>query len=314
MNEKLDVVAIGECLIELSANTNMADAECLYKYYGGDTLAAAVAALRMGASVGFITRVGNDSFKDYLLDGWHSEGLDISQVKISNEPNGLYIIARPSCTEKEIAVYRKKIAPSKLSIEDIDEEYIKNAGIVYASGVTQSLSPSAAEAVEYAFKLAKEHGVKTAYDPNYHSALTTVEDAKDAFFRVSSNIDILFLNTKLDSVNILDIDSQENIIKRLWDMGISTVVLKSAEKHGYFTGYNGNINFTEFYTTDCLDTTCSGDAFNGGFMYALTHGFTEFESAKFASIVAGLQAKGIGAIKSIPHKEEVYSIYRGNND
>ena len=296
MNEKLDVVAIGECLIELSANTKMADAECLYKYYGGDTLAAAVAAQRMGASVGFITRVGNDSFKDYLLDGWHSEGLDISQVKISNEPNGLYIIARPSCTEKEIAVYRKKIAPSKLSIEDIDEEYIKNAGIVYASGVTQSLSPSAAEAVEYAFKLAKEHGVKTAYDPNYHSALTTVEDAKDAFFRVSSNIDILFLNTKLDSVNILDIDSQENIIKRLWDMGISTV------------------NFTEFYTTDCLDTTCSGDAFNGGFMYALTHGFTEFEAAKFASIVAGLQAKGIGAIKSIPHKEEVYSIYRGNND
>lgn len=108
MNEKLDVVAIGECLIELSANTKMADAECLYKYYGGDTLAAAVAAQRMGASVGFITRVGNDSFKDYLLDGWHSEGLDISQVKISNEPNGLYIIARPSCTEKEIAVYRKK--------------------------------------------------------------------------------------------------------------------------------------------------------------------------------------------------------------
>lgn len=96
-------------------------------------------------------------------------------------------------------------------------------------------------------------------------------------------------------------------------MGISTVVLKSTEQKGYYTGYNGNINFTEFYTSDCLDTTCSGDAFNGGFMYALTHGFTEFEATKFASIVAGLQAKGIGAIKSIPYKDEVYSIYRGNN-
>ena len=123
-NEKLNIVAIGECLIELSANTKMSDAECLYKYYGGDTLAAAIAALRMGSKVGFITRVGNDSFKDYLLDGWHSEGLDISQVKISNLPNGLYIIARPSCQEKEIALYRKKIAPSKLSIEDINEELV----------------------------------------------------------------------------------------------------------------------------------------------------------------------------------------------
>ena len=313
MDEKLDIVAIGECLIELSANTKMADAECLYKYYGGDALATAVAALRMGAKVGFITRVGNDSFKDYLLDGWHSEGLDISQVKISNEPNGLYIIARPSCAEKEIAVYRKKIAPSKLALEDINEDYIKNAGIVYASGVTQSLSPSACEAVEYAFKLAKDNGVRTAYDPNYHSALTTADDAKEAFFRVVPYVDILFMNTKQDSVNILEIDSYENIIKRLWDMGISTVVLKSAEKQGYYTGYNGNINFTSFYTTECLDTTCSGDAFNGGFLYALTHGFTEFEAAKFASIVAGLQAKGIGAIKSIPYRDDVYSIYRGNN-
>lgn len=313
MDEKLDIVAIGECLIELSANTKMADAECLYKYYGGDALATAVAALRMGAKVGFITRVGNDSFKDYLLDGWHSEGLDISQVKISNEPNGLYIIARPSCAEKEIAVYRKKIAPSKLALEDINEDYIKNAGIVYASGVTQSLSPSACEAVEYAFKLAKDNSVRTAYDPNYHSALTTADDAKEAFFRVVPYVDILFMNTKQDSVNILEIDSYENIIKRLWDMGISTVVLKSAEKQGYYTGYNGNINFTSFYTMECLDTTCSGDAFNGGFLYALTHGFTEFEAAKFASIVAGLQAKGIGAIKSIPYRDDVYSIYRGNN-
>ena len=59
-----------------------------------------------------------------------------------------------------------------------------------------------------------------------------------------------------------------------------------------------------------MDTTCSGDAFNGGFLHALSHGFTPFEAAKFASIVAGLQARGIGAIKSIPSKDEVYSIYR----
>lgn len=313
MNEKLDIVTIGESLVELSTNAKMADAECLYKYYGGDALATAISALRMGSKVGFITRIGNDPFKDYLLDSWQKEGLDISQVKLSPEPNGLYIISRPSGAEKELAVYRKKIAPSKLSVDDIDENYIKNAGIIYASGVTQSLSPSAAEAVEYAFKIAKENGVKTAYDPNYHAALTTVEDAKDEFFRLSSFIDILFMNTKSDSLNILEIDSQENIIKKLWDMGIGTVVLKSEEKQGYFTGSNGNIVFTEFYTNECVDTTCSGDTFNGGFLHAVTHGFTEVEAAKFASIVAGIQVKGIGAIKSIPYKDEVYAIYRGHN-
>ena len=36
MDEKLDIVAIGESLIELSSDTKLSCAECLYKYYGGD--------------------------------------------------------------------------------------------------------------------------------------------------------------------------------------------------------------------------------------------------------------------------------------
>ena len=310
---ELDIITIGESLIELSTNAKMSQAGCLYKYYGGDAIATAIAALRMGSKVGFVTRVGNDAFKGYLLDSWQAEGLDISQVKLTDEPNGMYIVARPSIQEKEVVYYRKKIASSKLSLEDIDIEYLKKANVVYASGVTQSLSPSANEAVETTFRLAKENGITTAYDPNYYSAISTPEEARESFNRISSYIDILFMSTKHDTINILDIDSPENIIKKLWDMGISTIVLKASDKNGYYTGYNGNIVFTEFYTNDVIDTTCSGDTFNGGFLHALTHGFTPFEAAKFASIVAGLQAKGIGAIKSIPYKDEVYSIYRGNN-
>lgn len=313
MDNKLDIVTIGESLIELSTNAKMSASGCLYKYYGGDALATAIAALRMGSKVGFITRVGNDPFKDYLLDSWESEGLDISQVKLSNEPNGLYIISRPSIDEKEVVYYRKKIAPSKLTIDDINADYLKCADVVYASGVTQSLSPSASEAVEFAFKTAKDSGILTAYDPNYHAILTTADDAKDAFANVINYIDVVFLNTKHDSINILEIDSPENIIKKLWDMGVQTVILKCSDRKGYYTGYNGNIIFTDFYTCDYIDTTCSGDTFNGGFLHALNHGFTPFEATKFASIAAGIQAKGIGAIKSIPYKDEVYGIYRGNN-
>ena len=313
MDEKLDIVAIGESLIELSTNAKMSAAGCLYKSYGGDALSTAIAALRMGSKVGFITRIGDDPFKDFLLDSWETEGLDVSQVKLTNEANGLYIIARPSLDEKEVVHYRKKIAPSKLSIDDINEDYIKNSSIIYASGVTQSLSPSADEAVEYAFTLAKDNNITTAYDPNYYSRLTTPDDAKEAFTRIYPYVDIMFMNTKHDAIHILEIDSYENAIKKLWDMGIQTVVLKSIERKGYFTGYNGNIVFTEFYSTDYIDTTCSGDVFNGGFLHALTHGFTPLEATKFASILAGIQAQGIGAIKSIPYKEQVYSIYRGNN-
>lgn len=314
MVDKLDIVTIGESLVELSTNAKLVNSGCLYKYYGGDALATAIAALRMGSKVGFITRVGDDPFKEYLLDSWQTEGLDISQVKLTEDPNGMYIISRPSVDEKEVVYYRKKIAPSKLSIEDIDEEYIVNSSVLYASGITQSLSPSANEAVEYAFKIAKERNVLTAYDSNFHPTIMSAEASKENFFRIIPYVDILFMSTKHDTVNILDIDSPENIIKKIWDMGVQTVVLKSLDKKGYYLGCNGNIVFTNFYTDDYIDTTCSGDAFNGGFLHAISHGLNNSEAVKFAAVVAGLQAKGIGAIKSIPYKEEVYSIYRSNDD
>ena len=125
MEEKLDIIAIGESLVELSSEERLSNSQCLYKYYGGDTLVCAITAQRLGAKVGFITRVGNDAFRDFLMDSWQAEGLDISQVKVAEEPNGLYIIATPPNSEPELIYYRKKIAPSKLSIEDVTEDYIK---------------------------------------------------------------------------------------------------------------------------------------------------------------------------------------------
>lgn len=311
MEQKLDIIAIGESLIELSTDMKLSCAECLHKYYGGDALATAIAALRAGSKVGFITKVGDDAFKDYLLDGWNAEGLDISQVKLTPEQNGLYFIARPTIHEKEIAYYRKKIAPSKLSIDDISEEYIKSAKMVYTSGITQTLSMSAREAVSMAFKIAKQNGIQTAYDPNYSLRTSTPEEAREYFNNIIEDVDILFMSAKYDTVNILELDSAENIIKKLWDMGVSIVVIKASEKSGYYVGANGSIKFIEFFAKNVIDTTCSGDAFNGGFLHALTHGYSPVEAAKIGSIVAGLQCGKIGAIKSIPYADDIFKIYNG---
>ncbi len=311
MEQKLDIITIGESLVEFSTDLKLSCAECLYKYYGGDALAAAIAALRAGSRVGFITKVGDDAFKEYLLDSWNAEGLDISQVKLTGERNGVYFIARPAANEKEFAYYRKKIAPSKLSIDDISEDYIKSSKLVYASGLTQTLSMSAGEAVGKAFKIARDNGVLTAYDPNYSVQNTSADEAKEYFSSVIDDVDILFMSSKYDTINILELDSVENIIKKLWDMGVGTVVIKSSEKHGYFTGANGNIVFTEFFAKHVVDTTCSGDAFNGGFMHAITHGYSPAESTRIGSIVAGLQAGRIGAIKPIPYADEIFKLYNG---
>lgn len=309
MDEKLDIITLGEGLIELSSDVSLSLATSLDKYYGGDTLAAAVAARRLGSKVGYITRVGCDYFKEFLLDSWQAEGLDISQVKLTGDFNGLYLLARPKNGAKEFSYYRKKTAASKISIEDISERYIENAKIFYTSGIAQTLSLSAKEAVGKAFVIAKAKGLTTAYDPNYTPLLTTPEEAKEAFDDVIQNIDILFLSEKNDASKLFELNSTEKIIKYFWDLGVNTVVIKSSQHGGYYTGYAGDIVFCDFFSVQTVDTTCSGDAFNGGFLHAISSGFSPFEATKLASVVSGLQTQKIGAIKSIPGKEEVYSEY-----
>ena len=310
MDNKLDLIAIGESLVELSTDESLENAECLHKYYGGDVLAAAVAARRLGSKVGFITKLGNDAFKDFLISGWREEGLDISQVTFADERNGLYLIARPSYTEKQVAYYRKKTAPSRLSVDDISEDYISSSKFIYSSGVTQSLSISAREAVKKSFEIAHQFGGITAYDPNYTNNIWSVEDAKECFSEIIGITDILFLSARHD-MPMLGLESIDSAMKYYTDMGVSTIVIKSAQDKGYFVCSGGSEMFVDFYTSEVSDTTCSGDAFNGGFLHALASGMNSFDAAKMASVTAGLQAKGVGAIKSIPYREQVYSIYGG---
>ena len=306
MSEKLDIITIGESLIELSSERSLLYTECLSKYYGGDAITTAMTALKLGSKVGYITCVGNDFFKDFLIDSWTKAGLDISKIKITEDFNGLYLIALLEDGKKELAYYRKKTAATKLSVDDISEDYIENSKYIYSTGVAQSISLSAKEAIKKAFTIAREKGVTTAYDPNYQPMLMNIEESREFLKEIIPYTDIIFLNKSKDGKRLLELDSHEQIIKYFWDLGVNMVILKSKEDYGFYIGYNGDINFTPYFKTEIVDTTCAGDAFNGGFLHALNSGLTPFEASQFASVVSGLQSQNIGAIKSIPTKEDVY--------
>ena len=188
----------------------------------------------------------------------------------------------------------------------INEDVIKNLKMVYSTGVVQSLSASSRELIREAFRMAKENDVTTAYDPNYTSCFMNSSDTKEYFEEIIDYTDVIFLSLKNDAARLYEFESIDKVIKYFWDRGVKIVVVKSHIDKGYYTGYNGDISFTEFYNTQkAIDTTASGDVFNGGFLYALTNGYAPADAAKFASVVSGLQTQNYGAIQSIPYKENV---------
>ncbi len=305
MEQKIDIAVIGECLIELSANGSLADTSTLNKFFGGDTVTTAVTLARLGGNVTYLTNIGNDGFSEFIISSLKKENIDTSLIKTNEEQNGMYIVSH-TLENKEVLYYKRKTAATKLSIEDLPEEAIKKLKLIYSTGVVQSLSSSSRELIRESFKTAKENDVLTAYDPNYTSCFMNSEDTKELFEEIIDYTNIIFLSLKNDAIKLYEVDSMDKIMKYLWDRGVKIAVIKSHIDNGYYIGYNGDINFTEFYNTQkAIDTTASGDVFNGGFLYALTNGYSPIDAAKFAAVVSGLQTQNYGAIQSIPYKETV---------
>ncbi len=305
MEQKIDIAIIGECLIELCANGTLADTSTLNKYFGGDTVTTAVTIARMDGRVAYLTQVGNDGFSQFILSSLNKENIDTSLIKINDEQNGMYIVS--NCQgNKEVLYYKRKTAATKLSVQDLSGDFIKNIKLIYSTGVVQSISASARELVRESFKLARENDVLTAYDPNYTSCFMNSTDTKEYFEEIIGYTDVIFVSLKNDAQRLYEIDSIDKIMNYMWDRGVKIVVIKSHIDNGYYTGYRGEINFREFYNTQkAIDTTASGDVFNGGFLTALSKGYTPFEATRFASVVSGLQTQNYGAIQAIPYLNAV---------
>ena len=305
MDAKVDIAIIGECLVELSSNGTLADTSTLNKFFGGDTVTTAVAVARLGGNVTYLTQVGNDGFSEFILSSLQKENIDTSLIKSNDEKNGMYIVSRTP-EKKELLYYKRKTAATKLSINDISEDYIKQLKLIYSTGIVQSLSASSRELVRESFRVAKENDVLTAYDPNYTSCFMNSTDTKEYFEEIVEFTDIIFLSLKNDAARLYEVDSIDKVVKYFWDKGVKIVVIKSHIDNGYYTGYRGEISFTEFYNSQkAIDTTASGDVFNGGFLYAITNGYAPSEATKFASVVSGLQTQNYGAIQAIPYKNAV---------
>lgn len=305
MEPKIDIAIIGECLIELCANGKLSETSTLNKYFGGDTVTTAVAIARLGGAVTYLTKVGNDGFSEFILSALQKENIDTSLIKTNEEQNGMYIVSH-TLEQKEVLYYKRKTAATKLSVEDITEDSIKKLKLVYSTGVVQSLSASSRELVRETFRIAKDNNILTAYDPNYTSCFMNSEDTKELLEEIVDYTDIVFLSLKNDAAKLYEIESIDKIMEYFWNKGVKIAVVKSHIDNGYYTGYNGDISFTEFYNSQrAIDVTASGDVFNGGFLYAITNGYSPADASKFAAVVSGLQTQNYGAIQSIPYKEAV---------
>ena len=308
---ELDIISIGECMIEMFCEGPLATTDTYTRTFAGDTMNMLVAASRLGAKTGYVTHVGNDPFQDFLTEAWRSEGIDLRCATPLERPNGLYFISILPGGEREFTYYRAGSAASFLEPADIDPDYIGSASVVYASGITQAISQSSRAAVLEAFRIAREHNVTTAFDTNLRLGLWSLEEAREALDEILPHVDILLPSAPEESASLFGTEDARAVIERARERGVAMVAVKCGAE-GAVLGLADGIHEIPAYVPERVsDTSGAGDVFNGGLLYGMTHGMEAVESARLGTVMAGLKVRGRGATYSIPSREEAFGVYEG---
>jgi 2-dehydro-3-deoxygluconokinase len=275
--------------------------------FGGDTLNTAVAAARLGSSVGYVTRLGNDAFALALQELILKEGIQLSPNRSAKASTGLYFVSVDNDAEREFVYYRKNSAGTLLSPDDISVDLIKNAKIIYASGITMAISESARKAVVKAFMLAREHGVMTAFDPNYRELLWQSEERTvDAMNEILPYVDIFLPSFPEDTSMMISFNRPEQVLDYFLFKGIKLVVVKAGAQ-GCYIGYKKEVQHLPAIPIKAIDTTGAGDAFNGGFLHGIAQEESLINCAKLGITTASLKVLNRGSATAMPAKDAVYS-------
>jgi len=195
-NRELDLIPIGRVAIDFNPVDyfkTLVESDTFKKYVGGSPANIAVGLARLGKKVGFLAKVSNDRFGDYVIDFFQKEGIDTSHItKVEGGENlGLTFTEILSPDESSILMYRSGIADLQLSPSDIDEDYIKSAKAILISGTALCESPSR-EACLKAMYLAKKTNTKIIFDVDYREYNWKNKDEIAVYYSiVAQNADMI---------------------------------------------------------------------------------------------------------------------------
>ncbi len=172
--KRLDLITIGRSSVDLygaQVGGLLEDMSSFNKYVGGSPTNIATGTARLGLKSALITRVGDEHMGRFLLRELAREGVDTRGVV--TDPQRLTALVILGIRDQEhfpLIFYRENCADMALCEDDIDPDFIAEAGCVLATG-THLSHPRTEAAVIKALRLARENNSRTVLDIDYRPNL-----------------------------------------------------------------------------------------------------------------------------------------------
>lgn len=298
----VDVVVLGEVLVELSALTPWQNGASLKLAFSGDALNAAAASAAAGACTVLVARVPDDELGDALVAGVSELGIDTTHLIRTRGQHGMYLSHADPDGLRQFVYVRRGSAGSELSPDDLDDDLLRHAGVVLASGVACAISPSAAAAVHHAAKVAE----RFVYDPNFRPRLTSAQEAAEHLRTLAPLAEVVTPSWPGEVGDLLGIPAQSapEAVARVVDLGAHGVVLTCGSA-GALLFHDGNLeHIPGIVAPSVVDQTGAGDSLTGTLAARLALGDDLGQATRLAVAAAALSVQGQGGTGYVPTLEE----------
>ncbi len=319
----MDLITLGEALIDLpstQSGVSLADAPSFAKVPAGAPANVAAAAARLGLQTAFITKVGDDSFGDAILQTFAARGVDVSQAR--KDPagrTGLAFVSLREDGERDFLFYFDVARDLALRVDELDMAYLQSARAFHYGSISLIAEPSRTTTLTAA-RAARAAGLLVSYDPNLRPRLWPDEDtmrrvalagfAEAAIAKVSAEeLPVLVP----DAWELPEAMREPSAVGRLLETHPNLrLVCVSHGERGSAAHDRRNVWHVPGFKVRAIDATGAGDAYMAGLLAFLLRQGPDMEGTlKYISTVikdALTYANACGALAATEHGAAMRSI------
>ncbi len=322
MEKKLDVLALGELLIDFTENGLSEQGNPLLEANPGGAPCNVLAMLsKLGKRTAFIGKVGKDMFGAQLRQAALDAGICMDYLlEDGTVHTTLAFVKTFSNGDRDFSFYREPGADMMLRADELPLEALRDAKIFHF-GTLSMTHPEVREATKCALKTAKEAGALISFDPNLRPPLWhDLEDAREQIAWGLGQCDILKIADNELEFMTGETDFYRGAAKLRAEYPNIRLFNVTAGPDGSYSFYEDLSVFVPgFLLGGTIETTGAGDTFCASVVnYVLENGLDGLgenqlkEMLRFANAAAYLVTTKKGAIRSMPDPEQVQEILANN--
>jgi len=313
----LDVITLGETMVSFAAHEPGAlDAAATFtKIVAGAETNVGVGLARLGLTVAWLSRLGNDSFASFIRRSLEAEGLDCSAVATdTTRPTGFMLKSRALEGQDPVVEYfRRGSAASALSLADFDAARFLSARHLHVTGITPALSAGCAELVEHAMKAMRTAGRSISFDPNLRPRLWPRREVMAEHLNRLAGLADWVLPGIAEGRTLTGLETPEDIAAFYLERGARAVVIKLGAEGAYWRSADGSGRVPGVKVERIVDTVGAGDAFASGVISGRLQGL-DWPTAVARGNWAGAKViQVVGDMDGLPRRAELPAELAGSS-